>query len=163
MAEGRLYNKFYVHIPEYLFLNRYNESFYNSAHSYATATFNIGSNRAKSPMHPVYFYNMKTRKWVVLNMLSDTGADYTVMSSNYGNMLGLPKTSNMTANVTSGTGLSNNQFYMHKVVMKIGTLKPVVALVTVGPNVINALGRNYAMDKYRVAYTRDTVSYTELV
>lgn len=163
MALDRLYNKFYVTIPDYLFLNNYNESFYNTVQSYATATFNISMNRAKSPMHPVQFYNMKTKKWVTLNLLSDTGADYTVMSSQYGDMLGLPKTSTSTAQVTSGTGLSNKQFYMHRVIMKIGNLKPVAALVTVGPNVINALGRNNAMDKYRVAYTRDTVSYTELV
>lgn len=167
MGIGRLLNKYFIRIPEYLFVNQTPGSYYTSyaARSYATSTsasFNIGGNRASSPMHPVQFYNRTTRKWVSVDLLSDTGADYTVMNSRYAEILGLPETSPNTAQVTSGTGLSNKQFYMHKIIMRIGNMKPVIALVTIGPNVINALGRNGGMDKYSVTYTKDTVTYREL-
>jgi hypothetical protein len=60
------------------------------AQSYASYSFNIGGNRLTSPTHPVTWYNVKTNQpTVTVSMLSDSGADYSTLNSDFAQRRGV--------------------------------------------------------------------------
>ena len=58
--------------------------------SYASHSFGIAGNRLTSPTHPVTWYNIKTNQpAVTINMLSDSGADYSTFELDFAPRLGI--------------------------------------------------------------------------
>lgn len=135
------------------------------AESYASYSFNIAGNRLNSPTHPVQWYNVKTKQpAITLQMLSDTGADYTTIDSKHARTLGIDDlTKGMRASVTGTGGTVENTFYIHTIPFRIGTLAPRNALVALGSGAgLDVLGRTSGLNWFDVSYNNRTIKYTEL-
>jgi len=132
--------------------------------SYATYSFSIAGNRLNSPTHPVTWYNTKTRQpTLTLNMLSDTGADYSTLDSKYAPQLGIDLTKGMQATVQGTGGTVENVFYIHSIPFKIGNLRPYIGLVAMGKGAgTDVFGRTAGLNWFDIAYTKNAIKYTEL-
>lgn len=138
---------------------------YSGADSFATYTFNIGHQRLNSPTHPVTWYNKSSMKpALTLNMLSDSGADYSTIDSRHAGALGITDLSTGTPATVQGTGGQvENTFYIHQIPFKIGNLQPRMALVAMGRGAgTDVFGRTAGLNWFDVQYTKNTVKYTEL-
>jgi len=135
-----------------------------AAQAYATHTFSIASNRLNSPTHPVTWLHTKTRTpAVTVNMLSDSGADYSTLDSKYAPQLGIDLTKGAQASVQGTGGRVENVFYIHSIPFKIGNLKPYVALVAMGKGAgTDVFGRTAGLNWFDVQYSKTAVKYTEL-
>ena len=139
-------------------------SYYANAQSYASYSFNIGGNRLTSPTHPVTWYNVKTNQpTVTVSMLSDSGADYSTLNSDFAPRLGINLTQGQKVTVSGTGGEVQNAYYIHPIPFKIGNLQPVVGLVAVGKGGgTDVLGRTRGLNLFHVEYNAKTVKYTEL-
>lgn len=140
-------------------------SMYSGAQSFASFSFNIGSNRLNSPTHPVQWLHTKTKKIAfTIPMLSDSGADYSTLDSKYASQVGISDLrKGLQATVQGTGGQVANAFYIHSIPFKIGTLAPQTALVAMGQGAgTNVLGRTAGLNWFQVTYTKNTVKYTEL-
>jgi hypothetical protein len=134
------------------------------AEAYASYTFNIGSNRLNAPIHPITWLHVKTKQPVItLDMLSDSGADYSTIDSKYAAALGISLTQGIKVSVAGTGGQVENPYYIHQIPFKIGNLPPAIALVAVGTGGgTQVFGRTSGLNLYSVTYTQKTVKYTEL-
>lgn len=173
----RVYNTFNLPTPQFKLTalgglaivrpgdNNRRSLFSGAAEAYAAYTFNIAGNRLNSPTHPVVWYNVKTNKpALTLQMLSDTGADYTTIDSSHARTLGIDDLKKgLQASVSGTGGTVENAFYIHKIPFRIGNLKVYNALVALGKGGgTNVLGRTSGLNWFNIAYTSKTVKYTEL-
>ena len=174
MSLPRVYNTFQLNTPKFkltplgglAFVRPGDNSriFSGAAQTYATYTFNIGGNRLNSPTHPVTWYNTKSKQPVLtLNMLSDTGADYSTLDSKYAPQLGVELTKGMQATVQGTGGTVENVFYIHSIPFRIGNLKPYIGLVAMGKGAgTDVLGRTAGLNWFDVHYSKNSVRYSEL-
>ena len=108
------------------------------------------------PIHPVTFFNAKTKKPVGIDVLSDTGAGVTTLEIKYAKQLGVDLDT-----ATKGTA-ELFEYYNATITIKIGNLKAIPSLVTFAEGDIhfNILGRN-SLNAYNTYYTWNTVTYEE--
>ena len=134
------------------------------AQSYASHSFGIAGNRLTSPTHPVTWYNIKTNQpAVTVNMLSDSGADYSTLNADFAPRLGINITQGQKVVVSGTGGQVENAYYIHPIPFRIGPLKPVLGLVAIGKGGgTDVLGRTRGLNLFHVEYTSKIVKYTEL-
>jgi len=140
------------------------KTMYSGVDSYATYTFSIAGNRLNSPTHPVTWLHTKTKApALTINMLSDSGADYSTLDAKYAPQLGVDLTKGAQATVQGTGGVVENVFYIHSIPFKLGNLKPYVALVAMGKGAgTDVFGRTAGLNWFDVHYSKTAVKYTEL-
>ena len=97
------------------------------------------------PIHPVQFYNEKTKKGVSVNVLSDTGSPLTYLNQNLAKSLGIE------------LGMVEYDMFV-----KIGNLKPVSTIVRFASGGHDNIIGRYLLNRFKVTYRFDTVIYEEL-
>lgn len=134
------------------------------AESFASYAFSIGSNRLNSPTHPITWYNVKTKQpAVTVDMLSDTGADYSTLDAKFAPQLGIDITKGTPATVQGTGGTVASTFYIHTIPFRLGNLRPYNGLVAMGVGAgTNVFGRTGGLNWFDVAYTPKSVRYSEL-
>lgn len=131
--------------------------------SYASFSFNIGHQRLNSPTHPITWFNKSNKPVLTLNMLSDSGADYSTIDSKHAGTLGIVLNKGTPATVQGTGGQVENTFYIHQIPFRIGTLTPRMGLVAMGRGAgTDVFGRTQGLNHYNVVYTKEKVLYTEL-
>jgi hypothetical protein len=137
---------------------------YSGAEALASFSFNIGGQRLNSPTHPITWYNVDTKKAALtLNMLSDSGADYSTIDAKHAATLGVNLRAGTPATVQGTGGQVETTFYIHQIPFKIGPLHPKMALVAMGSGAgTDVFGRTAGLNWFDVTYNKNKVTYTEL-
>lgn len=109
------------------------------SYAYATSSYptkNTVGHGTFAPVVPVTLYHKETNAPVPITggMLVDTGAEDSVISEKYAKLIGLDHKKNGVAyNVGGVGGKVTGTYYMNKIPMKIGGLKPIAVNALFGP------------------------------
>jgi len=119
--------------------------------------------KIKRPLAEVYFQTNKSKKWQSVEMIVDSGADYTLLPKFLSNELEIDLNKDTEKVSTSGIGGSTTVFLLKKRLrVKIGNYERNIVIGFADNNFIPALlGRYTFLETFRVVFEKFTTTFSE--
>ena len=101
--------------------------------------------------------------WLSVQMVVDTGADYTIMPRSYAHPLGIDLTIDCTRHTTYGVGGSETVFLFQGLVVRLGKWERQIPLGFLDRDDVPALlGRQEFFETFKVTFEGHEVTFAEL-
>lgn len=124
-----------------------------------SAVFNV----VYRPVAPVSLWSTRSRSWLRVMMLVDTGADYTLLPHLYATLLGVDLDTQCRRVVTAGIGGSERVYLLQGLGMRLG---PWSRRIPVGfldhDDVPPLLGRARCLDTFELRFARHRTMFRSL-
>lgn len=116
----------------------------------------------RRPMAQVYIWNRKENVWRLVNMIVDTGADYTILPKFLAQILDINLKKDCRVISTEGVGGKQSVFLAKdKVRAKIGQFERLIPLGFLNDNYIPPLlGRQEFFETFRVVFDKFQVTFS---
>lgn len=116
----------------------------------------------KRPIAKVAFYNKKLRSWKVVEMIIDTGADYTLIPKYLAQVIGIDIGKETIPIKTQGVGGQETVFLLkNRIKVRIGNYERSIMLGVINNNHIPPLlGRHTFFETFKVIFEKYTTTFS---
>ena len=115
------------------------------------------------PLAQVLFYSEPTQSWIKVDMLVDTGADYSLLPKYLAEELGINLKKDCQALKTRGVGGNQKVYFLEKIKVKIGEMERMIPVGFLDSNDIPPLlGRHQFLETFEVTMSpKHTITFSD--